>query len=316
MPLQNLNKPLLVIVGPTAVGKTELSICLAERLDGEIISADSRYFYKGMDIGTAKPTLQEMRNIPHHLVDVATPDQTWSLAIFQAAAQKVIEDVHRRGKLPILVGGTGQYIHAVLEGWEMSDQPPNQPLRDELERLAKLDGGKRLYEVLKIADPTAAGFIDPRNVRRTLRAWEVILTSGRRFSDQRRKDGSPYDHLIIGLIRPRDELYARVDQRIEMMVAQGFQQEVEALLASGCEANFPTMTAIGYREMCAVIQGKMTLEEAIIQMKRLTRNFVRRQANWFRANDPSIHWFRVQEGVLDEILPLIDDPRAWIKKSI
>ena len=304
--------PLVVIVGPTAVGKTDISIQLAEQLGGEIISADSRLFYRGMDIGTAKPTSAERLRIPHHLIDVANPDESWSLAVFQRAAAYAIGDIHRRGKIPFLVGGTGQYIHAVTHGWSPPTTQPNAPLRAVLEELAKSQGNDWLHQRLALLDPPAALAIDPRNLRRTVRALEVVFSTGLRFSDQRGQGGSPYRLLTIGLIRPRPELYARVDTRIEAMFAAGLLNEVRNLLAKGYSPDLPTMSAIGYRECALVLQGMMSLEDAKMQMRRLTRIFVRRQANWFKAQDAEIHWFEAGEGIVGDIKKGI---RAFLEKK-
>jgi tRNA dimethylallyltransferase len=291
--------PLILIVGPTAVGKTECVIQLAERLNGEIISADSRLFYRGMDIGTAKPSPAEMERVPHHLIDIVNPDETLSLAVFQQRAQEIIADIHSRGKLPFLVGGTGQYIRAVTEGWSPPEVVPNSRMREMLERLAlsKVEGMKEerwkewLYEKLTFLDPEAAQNIDSRNVRRTIRALEVIFTTGKKFSAQRGQSDSPYHLITIGLMRPRAELYQRVDERIEMMFANGFIDEVQGLLEKGCSPALPSMSAIGYRECVRVIKGELTIEQAKAEMKRITRVFVRRQANWFKESDPQIRWF-------------------------
>jgi len=293
--------PLIVIVGPTAVGKTEISIQLAERLDGEIVSADSRLFYRGMDIGTAKPTPEERRGVAHHLIDVADPCTTWSLAAFQQAAAEAIASVHKRGHLPFLVGGTGQYIHAVVHGWTPPVTSPDARLRAELESRAELEGYQVLYEELQKLDPAAAERIDPRNVRRTVRALEVIHLTGRKFSEQRGQAEGPYRLLAIGLTRPRPELYARVDARIEAMFAAGLLDEVKRLLDSGCSADLPSMSAIGYRECVNILAGRIDLEEAKVSMRRLTRIFIRRQANWFKLDDPSIHWFEAGKAEPDEM---------------
>jgi tRNA dimethylallyltransferase len=294
------SKPtLIVIVGPTAVGKTEVSIQLAERLDGEIVSADSRLFYRGMDIGTAKPPTGERTRVPHHLIDVADPRETWSLAVFQRAAAQAIADIHQRGKLPFLVGGSGQYVHAVTHGWAPPSTAPDAPLRAALERLAKSLGNDWLHEHLALLDPASAKSIDPRNLRRTVRALEVIFTTGRKFSEQRGQAESPYRLLTIGLTRSRPELYARIDARIEAMFASGLLvEEVRVLLAQGCSPDLPTMSAIGYRECAAILRNEMTLEEAKVQMRRLTRIFVRRQTNWFKLDDPEIKWFEAGEDSL------------------
>jgi tRNA dimethylallyltransferase len=301
-------RPLILIVGPTAVGKTGLSIQLAERLEAEIVSADSRLFYRGMDIGTAKPTPEERARVPHHLIDVANPDETWSLAIFQQAATKIIADIHMRGKLPLLVGGTGQYIRAVTEGWEPPAVEPDPNMRGVLDKLAKDGGIYWLHEGLKKNDPVAAGKIDPRNVRRTVRALEVILTTGRPFSQQRGQTVSPYNLLTIGLTRPRAELYRRIDERIEAMFAAGFVDEVESLLEKGYSHDLPTLSAIGYRECIQVLRGQLSLEQAKVEMRRATRIFVRRQANWFKEDDPDIHWFEAgQENLIDSVEEFVRD---------
>ena len=293
--------PVLLLVGPTAVGKTEIAIQLAERLNGEIISADSRLFYRGMDIGTAKPTREEQARVPHHLIDVANPDETWSLAQFQQEARTVIADIHARGKLPFLVGGTGQYVRAVTDGWSPPEVKADERLRKELERLAEAKGIYWLHAKLNILDPEAAEKMDARNVRRTIRALEVILTTGRKFSAQRGQADSPYHLIAIGLTRPRQELYARVDARIESMFAAGFVEEVRGLLEKGYSPELPSMTGIGYRECVGVVKGQWSEDAAKVQIRRATRVFVRRQANWFKPEDKSIHWFEVQENTVEEI---------------
>ncbi len=293
--------PLVVIVGPTAVGKTELSQELARHMDGEIISADSRLFYRGMNIGTAKPMPEERASIPHHLIDIADPDQTLSLAWFQQAASEAIADIHRRGCLPLLVGGTGQYIRAVTHGWDPPPQPPDTRLRDVLDKLASQHGKDWLHEKLGRLDPTAAQNIDPRNLRRTVRALEVILSTGRWFSEQRRQQESQYHAITVGLNRPRPELYARVDERIDAMFAAGLLEEVRSLLEMGYSPELPAFSAIGYRECIAVLFNQYDIEEAKIRIKRATRVFVRRQANWFKADDPNIAWFQVEANTLDRV---------------
>jgi tRNA dimethylallyltransferase len=232
---------------------------------------------------------------------VANPNETWSLAVFQRAAADAIADIQARGRLPFLVGGTGQYIHAVTHGWAPPTTEPDVRLRAVLEELAKSRGNDWLHQRLALLDKASAETIDPRNLRRTVRALEVIFSTGRRFSDQRGQADSPFRLLTIGLIRPRPELYARVDARIEAMFAAGLLDEVRSLRSRGYSPDLPTMSAIGYRECAAVLQGEMSLEAAKVQMRRLTRIFVRRQANWFKTQDAEIHWFEAGEGMLDEI---------------
>lgn len=308
--VESQTRPVLVVIlGPTAVGKTEIAIQLAERLDGEIVSVDSRLFYRGMDIGTAKPSAAEQARVRHHLIDVADPDQAWSLALFQRVAHQVIREIHARGHLPFLVGGTGQYIRAVVEGWRIPPAPPDPRLRHALERWAQEIGAQGLHQRLAILDPRAAEQIDYRNLRRTVRALEVILRTGQPFSSQRLRHSSPYQALLLGLRRPRAELYARVDARIEAMIAGGFEEEVRALLQKGYSPDLPTLSAIGYREMIAYLRGDISLDEAKALMKRRTRQFIRRQANWFRQDDPRIRWFTVNENTIEQMERAI---REWL----
>jgi tRNA dimethylallyltransferase len=295
------SKPaLILIIGPTAVGKTELAIQLAEKLGGEIISADSRLFYRGMDIGTAKPSREELARVPHYLIDIVNPDETLSLAVFQEKAKKIIADIHARGKLPFLVGGTGQYIRAVTQGWTPPEVTADERLRGELEKMKEEKSADWLHNRLAHLDPESAQKIDARNVRRTIRALEVILSTGRKFSDQRGQVESPYQLITIGLTRPRPELYQLVDERIEAMFANGLVDEVKRLLEKGYSPSLPSLSALGYRECISVVKGLLTEEQAKVEMRRVTRVFVRRQANWFKESDPAIQWFRVKDGVIEE----------------
>ena len=302
----NNRHPLILILGPTAVGKTEIAVRLAEKLNGEIVSADSRLFYRGMDVGTAKPSRLEREAVPHHLIDIVNPDQTLSLAIFQTMAREVVADIYRRGRLPFLVGGTGQYVRAVTEGWKPPEVSPDPRLRRVLEKMIEQRGGGWLHDRLMALDPTAAENIDARNARRTIRALEVILTTGRKFSEQRIRGESPYHLVTIGLQRPRNELYARIDARIEAMFEVGLLDEVRGLLDKGYGADLPAMSAIGYRECVRVVQGEWTVEQAKSEMRRFTRVYVRRQANWFKESDPNIHWFEAsQPGIAGSITAFI-----------
>lgn len=302
-------KKLIVIIGPTAVGKTEISLSLAERLDGEIISADSRLFYRGMDIGTAKPTKNQQDRVHHHLIDVSEPNQIWSLAKFQKAVYRTIDSIQANGRLPFLVGGTGQYVLAVTEGWQIPEVKPDPRLRSVLSNWAEVVGTSGLYERLAIIDPEAATRVDPQNLRRIIRALEVILTSGIRFSNQRRRSGTPYHILHLGITRPRAELYARIDERIHKMIECGFEDEVRALLDKGYSPDLPSLSAIGYRQMIEYIQGVISLDEATMLMKRYTRQFVRKQANWFKLSDPRITWFDAGPNITDEMIDYIQEFR-------
>jgi tRNA dimethylallyltransferase len=301
--------PLIVLLGPTAAGKTETAIYLAERLAGEIVSADSRLFYRGMDIGTAKPTLAERARVPHHLIDVADADEVWSLVAFQQAARQAIAGIHGRGRLPFLVGGTGQYLRAVTEGWQAPSAQADPRLRTVLEDWAAEIGPLGLHARLAWLDPEAGRQIDGRNLRRTVRALEVILSTGKPFSAQRQRGETPYRLLTLGLTRPRPELYARIDARIEAMFAAGWVDEVRGLLAQGYAPNLPSLSAIGYPQVIDYLQGKTTYAEAVMLIKRLTRQFVRRQANWFKQADPHIRWFTAGEGTAEAMEAAI---RAWV----
>ncbi|HZQ10231.1 MAG TPA: tRNA (adenosine(37)-N6)-dimethylallyltransferase MiaA [Anaerolineae bacterium] len=284
-------KTLIAIVGPTAVGKSDVALALAQEFDGEIVSADSRQIYRGMDIGTAKPTREEQTRVPHHLIDVVEPDQELTLAEYQQRAYAAIDDIFARRKLPLLVGGTGLYIRAVLEGYNIPRVPPNPARRSELEQLP----APELYARLAALDPAAVQTILPNNTRRIIRALEVIEATGAPVSQQQTRRAPPYSITQIGLQLLRPLLYARVDARIERMIEQGLVDEVRGLVARGYSFTLPSMTGLGYREIGAYLRGEITLDEAIVLLKRNTRKFIRHQANWFRPTDPRIHWFDLSQ---------------------
>lgn len=298
-----MTKPFaVVILGPTAAGKTEVAINVANALHGEIISADSRQFYQGMDIGTAKPILSERRGIPHHLLDIVPPDGEFNLSDFKSAVKVLVGDITARGRLPLIVGGTGQYIRALLSGWEIPATPPNEAMRKALGSWVDQIGALRMHQRLAKIDPQAAEVIEYQNVRRTIRAWEVILTTGQRFSDLRVRKDSDFDALQIGIRRPREALYARIDDRIQAMLDAGLIAEVAGLMAKGYSLDLPSMSAIGYREIAAYLSGQISLDEAIVLMKRNTRTYVRRQANWFKENDPAIKWVDYSDEVSELVI--------------
>ncbi|OGO15574.1 MAG: tRNA (adenosine(37)-N6)-dimethylallyltransferase MiaA [Chloroflexi bacterium RBG_16_48_8] len=308
----NKQPPVVAILGPTAVGKTELSLELAERLNGEIISTDSRLLYRGMDIGTAKPSLEQRERVPHHLIDVANPDVNWSLVKFRTEALLAMQEIHKRKRLPLLVGGTGQYMTAILEGWIPPPKPADLNYRKELAKFAENQGKEALHEKLKEVDPKTAERIHASNVRRVIRALEIHHITGEPPSKIRRKEPPPFRSLRIGLQLPRDQLYERIDARIDGMILAGLLSEVQKLMDDGYGPELPAMSAIGYKQVAEVIHGKRTLEEAIAEMRRLTHQFVRRQANWFKPSDPEIHWFDVREGVVEEIVLLV---RSWLMEE-
>jgi tRNA dimethylallyltransferase len=299
----------VAILGPTAVGKTTLSLKLAKRLDGEIISMDSRLLYRGMDIGTDKPNQEERSQIPHHLIDIASPDEDWSLAKFRSAALQAITAIHNRERLPLLVGGTGQYMRAILEGWIPPPKPADMTYREELAKYARDHGATELHMKLMEVDPDSAERIHANNVRRVIRALEIYRITGEPPSKVRRKEPPPFRSLRIGLQLPREQLYARIDARIDEMLQAGLLSEVQELLEAGYGPELPSMSAIGYKQMAEVLTGTMSLDEAIREMRKLTRQFVRRQANWFKPGDPKIHWFDMRQDVEQEIIRLIS---AWL----
>ncbi len=290
----------VVIVGPTATGKSDLAVALAERFDGEIINADSRQVYRCLDIGTAKPPPEVRRRIPHHLFDVVRPDEEFSVAVYTRLARQAVEAVTRRGKLPILVGGTGHYVWALLEGYEVPPVAPDPELRRELRARAEREGAEALYAELKARDPEAAARIDPRNLRRVIRALEVIIRTGRKFSELRRKNPPPWDPLIIGLTLDRKTLYERIDRRVEAMVAAGWLDEVRRLLAKGYAPDLPSLTGHGYRWLIKHLKGEISLDEAIRRTKNEIHAYARHQYAWFRPNDPRITWLRADDPDLVE----------------
>ena len=295
--------PVIFIVGPTASGKTDAGIRLAEAIGGEVVSADSRYLYRGMDIGTAKPSLEEQRNIRHWLIDVADPDETWSLSLFRSAADEAIQDIHTRGKIPLVVGGTGQYVRAILEGWSIPEGEPDPRLRNVLENWGNEIGAQELHRKLAIVDPEGAAAIQWQNMRRTVRALEVIFSSGHKFSAQRTVKEPPYNALIFGMRRDRSLLYERIDKRVDWMIQNGLVEETAGLLAKGYSEKLPSMSAIGYKEICDYLNGKTSLDDAAQLIKFRTHNYVRRQANWFKPADPEIHWIDPED--LESMLSII-----------
>ena len=296
-----------MVVGPTAVGKTALSIRLAEALNGEVVSADSRLFYRGMDIGTAKPSPAERARVPHHLVDIANPDETVGLAEYLRLARQAIESIHSRGRPALLVGGSGQYVRALVEGWSIPRVEPDPGLRQELEDQAEREGAQGLHNRLAEIDPAAAQRIDARNVRRLVRALEVCLVTGRPISEQQRKRPPGYRVLQVGLTMPRSELYARADERVEAMLASGQEQEVRRLLSEGYAWHLPAMSGLGYAQFRSYCEEGGPLEEVAAEIKRATHGFIRRQYNWFRLDDPAIVWFDVTESTAEEIEAYVAD---------
>ena len=304
--------PLVVVVGPTAVGKTALAVRLAEAVSGEIVSADSRQVYRGMDVGTAKATREEQARVTHHLTDVVDPDETLGLAQFKEMANAAIADITARGLVPFLVGGTGQYVMAVVEGWQVPRVPPDEALRRQLYRQAAQEGADALHARLRELDPAAAERIDPRNVRRVVRALEVCLVTGQPISEQQEKRPPPYRILMIGLSLPRQQLYQRIDERVDRMIEAGLEDEVRRLAAAGYGFDLPAMSGVGYGQFGAYLAGEATLEEVVGEIKRATRRFVRQQSNWFRRGDDRIHWLEAAADPYEAALDLVQE---WLNPS-
>jgi tRNA dimethylallyltransferase len=299
----------VVLLGPTAVGKTDLSISLAKELRGEVVSVDSRLLYRGLNIGTAKPSDAQRQAVPHHLIDVTDPMEPWSLARYKASAMEAVAKIHRKGRLPFLVGGTGQYLVALLEGWEPPPKSSDDSLRNELFAYADEYGASALHQRLADVDPHSAERIPATNIRRVVRALEIIQITGKPASAQRVKNPPAWEVLKVGLRLPREELYGRIDARIEAMMEAGLVDEVRGLIRAGCALETPAMSAIGYKQIAQVLQGQSTLEDAVQEMRRLTRQYVRRQANWFRNRIPDIHWFEARPGVAEKTLALLG---SWL----
>lgn len=302
----------LVIVGPTAVGKTALGVRLAEVFAGEIISADSRQIYRRMDIGTAKPTAEERARAVHHLIDIVDPDYNFTLTEYQDAAYATIADVRARGKLPIIVGGTGQYVTATLEGWQVPDVPPDLRLRDELEAYAAAHGAEALFARLAALDPGSVGLVDPRNVRRVIRAYEVTIVSGTPFSQQRRRAAPGWATLEIALTMDRARLDARAEARIDTMIDRGLLDEVRGLHAMGYDWRLPSMSGLGYAQLGDYLRGECTFAEAVYQFKADTRLFIRRQYTWFRKHG-AVRWVDVEMTPPGAIEGLV---HAWLSGAL
>lgn len=285
----------LVIVGPTAVGKTELTLHLAEKLGGEIISADSMQVYRGMDIGTAKPSHAEQARIPHHLINLVEPGETFSAADYQRLSRQAVQDISERGRLPIFSGGTGLYIKAAIDEYNFIVAENNYTVRDSLKQQAREAGLGALYHRLQSVDPTVAARVHPNDERRIVRALEVYETTGSPLSfweQQKDISTSVFDAVFIGLTRPRDQLYARVNLRVEQMVSHGLVDEVKSLVDRGLSC--VAQQALGYKELLPYLEGRLTLQEAKELIKLQTRRYAKRQITWFRA-DPRVCWVDVTD---------------------
>ncbi len=294
---------LLVICGPTGVGKTAAAIALAQRLGAEIVAADSRTVYRHMDIGTAKPTRQQRGLVPHHLIDVADPDEVFTLATYRRLALAAVDEIFARGTTPILVGGTGLYIRAVVDGLILPPVPPDWELRQRLEDAERRAPGT-LHGRLATIDPVATTRIHPRNVRRLIRALEVYEQTGRPITSSQQHASPAFKTTQIGLTMDRAELYERIEQRVDEQLAQGLLEEVKGLLNQGYDRSLSALQGVGYKEMIEYVDGVATLEEATRQLKRNTRRLAKRQYTWFRQ-DPRIRWVDVAANSSDAVVEIL-----------
>jgi tRNA dimethylallyltransferase len=290
----------LAIIGPTSVGKTALSLELAARFSGEIISGDSMQFYRGMDIGTAKASPEERAAIPHHLIDICDLDEEFTVADFQRRTAALISDMNSRQILPIIVGGTGLYIQSVLYGYRFSEAGEDEAYRASLSSLAETDGNEALHAKLSAVDPLTAARLHPNDVKRVIRALEIYHLTGKTMAEyQQRSEESPYNLLLLGLTMDRALLYERINARVDQMIEAGLIEEVEGLLRKGYDASLRSMQALGYKEIIAYLQGLTTKEAAVELVKKRTRNFAKRQLTWFRAMK-DIVWFDITPGFGNE----------------
>lgn len=297
---QETGQPLVILTGPTAVGKTALSIALAKAIGGEIVSADSMQVYRHMDIGSAKITREEMAGVPHHLIDVLEPTEAFNVVIFQKLAKEAMAGIYGRGRIPILVGGTGFYIQAVLYDIDFTENDEDTALRKELEALAQSEGAEALYDRLKAVDPASCKSIHAHNVKRVIRALEFYEKTGQPISahnKEQRQNVSPYRFAYFVLNDNREEIYKKIDLRVDKMVSEGLVEEVRSLREMGCTKDMVSMQGLGYKEILRYLEGELTLEEAVYLIKRDTRHFAKRQLTWFRR-EKEVIW--VEKSGVDQ----------------
>jgi len=297
--LEKTKRPLVILTGPTAVGKTALSIALAKEIGGEIISADSMQVYRRMDIGSAKITPEEMAGVPHHLIDVLEPDQEFNVVVFQKLAKRAVADIYSRGHIPVVVGGTGFYIQALVYDIDFTENDEDTALRRSLEELARREGAEALYERLRAVDPESCESIHANNIKRVIRAIEFYEKTGKKISDhnrEQRQNDSPYNVAYFVLNDDRERIYERINDRVDLMMAQGLTEEVRALRESGCRKDMVSMQGLGYKELLSYLEGERSLEEAVYLIKRDTRHFAKRQLTWFRR-EKEVIW--IEKNVFD-----------------
>ena len=303
------DEPLICVVGPTAAGKTALAVSLARLFGGEIINADSRQVYRGMTFGTAKPTEEELATVPHHLIDILDPPESFGLAMFVEYAETALRDIRKRGRLPIVCGGTGQYVWGLVEGKRVPAVPPDPEFRAKMQAEAEMLGADELHRRLAMIDPKRAADLDSRNVRRVIRSLEIHRATGQIPSDLQ-PEGKPElpNVLVLGLTMPREILYQWIDDRVDRMMQNGFLAEVEELATSGYPMGSGPLDSPGYRELGLHLEGKLTLDEAVARTKTQTHRLARRQYAWFKPSDPRIQW-------LDAAEPGLPDRAAGVVSS-
>ena len=299
--------PLICVVGPTAAGKTALAVALAQQFHGEVINADSRQVYRGMTIGTAKPTEQELVSVPHHLLDILDPSESFGLALFLDLAGKSLQEISERSRLPIVCGGTGQYVWGLVEGQNVPSVPPDPKFRADKEAEAERAGADALHRQLAAIDPDRAAALDSRNVRRVIRALEIYHVTGRPPSEfLSAGEADAGNSLVLGLTMPRDLLYRRIDERVDRMMRDGFLAEVEALVEAGYEIGKGPLASPGYRELGRFLAGDLSFQEAVSRAKTQTHRLARRQYTWFKPSDPRIQWLDASEpGMPDRAAALV-----------
>ena len=298
--METTKRPLVILTGPTAVGKTALSIALAKAIGGEIISADSMQVYRRMDIGSAKITQEEMDGVPHHLIDVLEPEQEFNVVVFQKLAKQAAEEIYSRGHIPIVAGGTGFYIQALVYDIDFTENDEDTALRHSLEEQARRDGPEALFERLRAVDPESCESIHAHNIKRVIRAIEFYEKTGKKISDhnrEQRQNTSPYNVAYFVLNDNRERIYERINARTDQMMAQGLEEEVRALWESGCRRDMVSMQGLGYKEMLAYLEGEISLDEAVYLIKRDTRHFAKRQLTWFRR-EKEVIW--IDKTVFDQ----------------
>jgi len=297
--------PIVAIVGPTGVGKTYLSLQIARRFNVEVVSVDSRQIYRHLDIGTAKPTIEDRLVAFHHLIDIADPKDDFSLATYLKMARSVIEEIHGRGAIPLLVGGTGQYFRALVENWQVPTVPPDWAFREKMGKFLLDQGVEALYDKLKLIDPMSARIIDPKNSRRVIRALEVYEHTGTSFSELRTMSDPSYNALVVGVTTNREKLNLWIDSRVDNMIDLGWVREVRNLLDLGINRQHSSMSSVGYRELIDYLDGSIEFSEAIQNIKTKTRRFARNQYGWFSLSNPSIEWVERDGEIVDRTVELI-----------